>query len=449
MNLNVSFEITGGKTIINRVWKFNPMTKFNRKKLTRIFLAIGLVVGVSLALTIAVVTIWPSVGAQGADFLRTIFGNKPVAYLEELVFKVQDTIQQIEYRLGKTTPSAPWQIAAVTGTPIPLPTLTPTLTLTPTPPDTLATTLQPGMTMTFTPSTPSSTPTITLTPSPTPWQPESVSPMGAVYGEGKWEPYIQDQGGTTVAYRTFLQPDSERPYVVIAAVAFDLSRVRLHYILGIDEPYVPDAPRRSGAIPGHDLQAGVLLAAFNGGFKSVNGHFGVMAESVVVIQPIKHMGTIAIYRDGSIRIGEWGVDMVYSSDMLTFRQNCPLMVQNGEINPLVNNDSVNDWGGTVNGDTVTFRSGIGISQDGRTLYYFAGQKITMPVLAKSMQAAGAYQAMQLDINNYYVHFTSFEIVNGQLTAYPLLPKDMVGNIPRFLHPYGRDFFYITAITPQP
>jgi len=431
--------------------KFNPMTKFSQRKVSRIFLVIGLVIAAGLVVTIAVVSIWPSVGAQGADFLRSILGTKPVAYLEELVFKVQDTVQQIEFRLGKTTPSAPWQIAAATGSPIPAPTLTliPTLTLVPSGYGTPAATLQPGITATLTAVLPTLTPTITLLPSPTPWQPSLVRPMGAISGEGTWEPYIQDQSGTTVAYRTFLQPDSERPYVVIAAAAFDLSRVRLHYVLGTDEPYVPNAPKRFGAIPGRDLQPGLLLAAFNGGFKSINGQFGVMADAVVIIQPIEHMGTVAIYRDGSIRIGEWGVDLVYSNDMLTFRQNCPLMVHNGEINPLVYNDSVNDWGGTVNGDTVTFRSGIGISEDGRTLYYFAGQKITMPILAKSMQAAGAYQAMQLDINNYYVLFTSFQVENGQLAASPLLPKDMIGNISRFLYPYSRDFFYITASNPQP
>jgi len=435
------------KKILTGFRKLTPRIQFNRQKARRFLLGLGLVIVGSLVVTIVVVTIWPSVGAQGADFLRSILGNKPVADLEELVFNVQDTILQIEYRLGKATPSAPWQIAAVTVSPVPAPTLTlaPSLTLIPTQFTPLAGTLQPGLTATLTPRMPSLAPTVTLPPSPTPWEPASVQPIGNISGEGKWDPYIQDQSGATVAYRTFLQPDPERPYVIIAAVAFDLTRVRLHYILGTEEPYVPDAPKRSGAIPNSDLQPGVLLAAFNGGFKSIHGQFGVMADSVVVLQPIKHMGTIALYRDGSIRIGEWGVDLVYSTDMVTFRQNCPLMVKNGEINPLVYNDSVNDWGGTVNGDTVTFRSGIGISQDGRTLYYFAGQKITMPILAKSMQVAGAYQAMQLDINNYYVHFTSFPVENGQLTASALLPNDMTGNVARFLHPYARDFFYVTTL----
>jgi len=126
-----------------------------------------------------------------------------------------------------------------------------------------------------------------------------------------------------------------------------------------------------------------------------------------------------------------------------------LMVHNGTINPLVYINSANDWGSTVKGNVVTFRSGIGISQDGKVLYYFAGQSLTMPALAQAMQDAGAYQAMQLDINNYYVLFTSFKFENGQLAAFPLLPKDMVANLNRFLGSYSRDFFYITATNPQP
>jgi hypothetical protein len=279
--------------------------------------------------------------------------------------------------------------------------------------------------------------------------PLPIPPLGSLEGEGAWTPYIQDATGATVAYRTFLQPDPQRPYVVVGVVAFDLTRTRLHYVLGTNEPSVPDVPKPPGVIPSADRLAGTLLAAFNGGFKTVNGHFGVMDNGSVLIAPIFKMGTVALYRDGSIRIGEWGMDLKYSTDMVAYRQNCPLMVHDGTINPLVYNNSVNDWGGAVKGSVVTFRSGIGISQDGKVLYYFAGQSLTMPALAAAMQDAGAYQAMQLDINNYYVLFTSFKFENGQLAAFPLLPKDMASNLNRFLGSYSRDFFYITATNPQP
>jgi hypothetical protein len=277
----------------------------------------------------------------------------------------------------------------------------------------------------------------------------SVPPLGSLKGEGAWTPYIQDATRATVAYRTYLQPDPQRPYAVVGVVAFDLKRTRLHYVLGTTEPNVPGVPKAPGIIPAADRLAGILLAAFNGGFKTINGHFGVMDNGTVLIAPILNMGTVALYRDGSIRIGEWGIDLKYSKDMVTYRQNCALMVQNGAVNPLVYNNSVNDWGATIPGSGAISRSGLGISQDGKVLYYFAGQNLTMPALATAMQDAGAYQAMELDINNIYVLFTSFKVKNGQLVAIPLLQKEMVKKLNRFLGSYSRDFFYITASNPQP
>jgi hypothetical protein len=55
--------------------------------------------------------------------------------------------------------------------------------------------------------------------------------------------------------------------------------------------------------------------------------------------------------------------------------------------------------------------------------------------------------MQLDINNYYVFFTSFEVQNGQLTGIPLLPKEMIDNLNRYLDGFAHDFFYVTADKP--
>ena len=277
--------------------------------------------------------------------------------------------------------------------------------------------------------------------------PSPLYPLGNIADEGLWAPYIKDAAGTIVAYRTFLQPDNERPYVTVGIVAFDLTRTHLHYEPGILEPVPSISVPRTGQIPEADRIPGTLLAAFNGGFKTVHGYYGVFTDATELVPPIDGMGTIVIYKDGSTQIGEWGTDLKYTSDMDVYRQNCPLMVNNGEINPQVYNNSVNDWGGTISGNIVTFRSGIGISQDGRTLYYFAGNTLTMPALARAMQDTGAYQAMQLDINNYYVFFTSFEFQGSQLVGIPLLPKEMIDNMNRYLDGFSHDFFYITGNQP--
>jgi hypothetical protein len=439
------------------------MSKFRLKGRSRRTLIIGAIVAavligtVALGVLVLLVSASPETGARGADWLRNLIGNKPVAKLEAFVFTIQDKFHQLEYNVEQSTPSAPWEVSniQVAGSQNnhPLNPNTPTTT-----PTQVARNLTGPEVSKGTPinaSVPSATGTpravlanlpLPTTPTSTqpPWVPAPLTPLGSIADEGLWAPYIRDTTGNTVAYRTFLQPDRERPYVTVGIVAFDLSRTNLHYVLGIMEPTSSVSVPRTGQIPEGDRMPDTLLAAFNGGFKTVHGYYGVFADEIVLVPPIDGMGTIAIYKNGNIRIGEWGTDLTYTSDIAVYRQNCPLMVQSGEINPQVYNNSVNDWGGTISGNIVTFRSGIGISQDGMTLYYFAGNTLTMPSLAKAMQDAGAYQAMQLDINNYYVFFTSFELQGGKLTGIPLLPKEMIDNLNRYLDGFAHDFFYITG-----
>lgn len=278
-----------------------------------------------------------------------------------------------------------------------------------------------------------------------PWEPAPASPLGTLEGEGVWSKYIQDSAGHPVAYRTFIQPDPSRPYTVVAVIAFNLNQTRLHYVLGSVEPYSPNSPKRSGTIDPKDLMPGVLLATFNGGFKATHGHFGAMAGGITALPGREGLGTLVINRDGKVSMGEWGVDIYPTGDVEAWRQNGPLVIHNGQINPKIYDNSPKDWGYTVDAVSPTWRSGIGINADGSTLYYFVGPKMTMEALAKTMLAVGAVQGMQLDINNYWVHFTAIHWEDNTPIAVPLFPASMGENVDRYLHPYTRDFFYITSI----
>ena len=268
--------------------------------------------------------------------------------------------------------------------------------------------------------------------------------MGTLAGEGIWESFIQDATGRTVAYRTYLQPDKDHPLVLVDVVALDLTHTRLHFVLGTIEPYSPNSPKRSGRIPDSDRAAGVLLAMFNGGFKAVHGHFGAMQDGTVALPPRPGLGTVAIYQDGSVRMGSWDSEILPSQDMVAYRQNGPLMIDRGGINPDVNNYSPADWGYTIKSVTPTLRSGLGISQDGKTLYYACGPFISVETLALAMQRAGAFEAMQLDINWYWVLFVAVRNNAGKMTLEALDPKDMKEDLNRYLWPYTRDYFYVTG-----
>jgi hypothetical protein len=267
-------------------------------------------------------------------------------------------------------------------------------------------------------------------------------------GEGIWLPYLYDREGHVVAARTFLQPDPERPYTIVAVVAFDLTRTRLHFVLGFNEPALPDGPRGDGLIPEEDRGEGVLLAAFNGGFRAANGQFGAMADGIVALPPKDEVATVGIYRNGEVRIGNWGEEIKDTPDLQAWRQNCRLIIRDGEISPRVYNNSITDWGASISNQIVTRRSSLGLDREAKTLYYFAGPSLSMPVLADAMRTAGVHQGMLLDINNFWVHFTAIHPEEGKLVAEPLLPNDMKDHINRYLGPSPADFFYITALDTQ-
>ncbi|MCB9134596.1 MAG: phosphodiester glycosidase family protein [Anaerolineales bacterium] len=402
---------------------------FKRILLTALFVLLLGCVGI-----FAAVEIWPSFGARVANQLRAWFGPRVVAQLETVVFQVQDGVKQWQYASGLEQPEAPWQITPSPSPSLlitPSPTFSPSPLLTPSPSPSLLITLSP----TFTPLP-------THTPSLTPWYPTDLPPFGTLEGEGIWQPYLYADG-QMVAARTFLQPDSARPYTVVAVVAIDLTHTDLHFVLGFSDPALVDGPKGDGLIPDEDR--GTLVAAFNGGFRTANGLFGAMANGIVALPAVEGLATVGIYQDGRVQIGNWGTDIVASPDLVAWRQNCPLVIQNGQVGPKVNNGSTYDWGGTISNDIVTRRSGMGLSADGQTLYYFAGPSLSMPALADAMLAAGVHNGMLLDINHFWVHFTAiYPNETGTLVADPLLPQDMIDHVDRYLNASPVDFFYVTV-----
>jgi len=386
---------------------------------------------VTLAGLFAALTIWPSLGAQGADMLRGVIGDKAVAGLEMEIYQLQDTLQKWRYDLGWATPAVPWGNTPFPG-PVSTVTSTPGLSVT----ATILSTAAPAQEATM---------VATATPVPFHWPPLPLTPLGSLSGEGTWSAYIQDAAGQTVAYRTYLQPDPSRPYTVVAVIAFDLTQTRLHFVLGSVEPYSPDGPKRTGAMPAADKVPGFLLAMFNGGFKARHGEFGAMADGVVALPARDGLGTLVIYQNGAVRIGVWGTEITSSDDMLAWRQNGPLVIDHGIINTRIYDNLPQDWGYTVNDVSPTWRSGVGVSADQKTFFYFCGPSLSMEALAKAMQTAGADAAIQLDINEYWVHFVAVRTDGKKLMLYPLFPYMMYDNIDRYLWPYTRDYFYVTGI----
>ena len=387
-------------------------------------------VGILLILiAFALISVYPPIGAEGADVLRDIIGDKAVAGVEMFFFRTQDVFNRWKYQWGFEEPAEDWtSLLGVTIDPASTPGANPL-------PGNISTPLQ---SVAIIPP---------LTPTPTlPWVPEIISPLSNAKGEGIWTPYIQDAHGHVVAYKTFLQPDPNRPYTHVLIVSIDLRQSRLHYVLGASEPSLVNTTEYPGTIPEADRVQNLLLAAFNGGFQARHGQFGAMAAGVQALPPRDGLGTLIIYQDGEVILGEWGSVPDRSIEMEAFRQNGPLVIKNGEINPRIYNNSPSDWGYTVNGVSPTTRSAIGLNRDNKTLYYFCGPSLTMEALAQSLKTAGVYNAIQLDINNYWVLFVKVSFTGSLPAVEQLLPEQMEFAIDRYLHKSPRDFFYLTSLS---
>lgn len=425
----------------------------------RLLGGMALLVFTTVAIGIFILTLFPQLGAKAAKPLRAIIGNEGVGRLETIYFALQDTARQTQYQAGLAQVNAPWEVTAVplptlTAPPTPTPSLAPTPSATPTVAgiqaagtQTLAS--QAGATTPDAPPSPTATatpsPSATVTPSPTPWTLPPLTPLGTLAGEGVWQSYLFNPTGEVVAVRTFLQPDPARPYALAAIVAFDLHQTQLHYVLGSEEPALPDGPRGYGLMNVAHKTPGHLLATFNGGFMASHGAYGAMADGLTALPAKDGYATITIGAgDGRLQIGEWGNDIPADGTYQSWRQNARLITQNGQITDRVYNGSAATWGSSINGDVVTWRSALGLSADGQILYFAAGPSLSMPALAEAMHTAGAYNSLLLDINETWVHFAAIRADGETLAAEPLLPEGMSTNPDRYLKQSPRDFFYVTS-----
>ena len=263
-------------------------------------------------------------------------------------------------------------------------------------------------------------------------------------GEGVWSTSGLPRTSPTdvLMAKTFFRPDKTRPYALVGVLLFDSRRIRLNMVGGTADPGGDRGVKGSGTIKSDDMKS--LVAAFTGGFKGPHGGFGMVAEGREY-RPLRNgLASIAVLKDGSIRMGEWGKTLTWSDEMVGVRQNAVLLVDNCEVSKRTaeGNDT---WGYVVanSQDFITWRSAVGLTKDGNLLIA-AGNSLSAASLANALWAAGACTAMQLDINSPYVlTSTYFQQPDGSVKAEKFMDA-MPDNPNRYFKTQERDFFYVTV-----
>jgi hypothetical protein len=368
------------------------------------------ILGAALALWVAIHRL-PWLGPALADGARAVFGPAVVAWAEDTAYGLQDRWDR--WRHGDDAPSTYWNPGDVAASPAP------------------------GASDGASAQAPG------FPPAPA----AILFPAVAAPGDGRWVPAqgLARPDGTPIMVKTMVHPDRERPYTVLALVAMDVSQISLHAVPGTVEPHDPTLPeaQRPGMVAPSDVDT--LLAAFNGGFQTIHGRYGMMVDGHRLLPPQDRSCTVAIYRDGRVAVAPWTELASTEPQMAAFRQTPECLVHAGVRHPELENMYATSWGAVVGGKTVIRRSALGLSKDGRTLFFGMGDSLTARTLADGMMAAGAHDVAQLDVNHVFPRFVFFErrAGTGVVAGTPLCggfsfsPSDYVRS------PMLRDFFYVT------
>ena len=282
-------------------------------------------------------------------------------------------------------------------------------------------------------------------PKPAPLVLPETKPLRAApeQGEGVWTTagLPRSSPDDVLMAKTFIRPDTSRPYALVGVLLLDKRRIRLHITGGTEDPGGDRGVKGPGVIPALDRTD--LLAAWNGGFRGPHGGFGMYADGKLY-RPLRNgFASVAVMIDGTIRMGEWGRDLTWSDDIVAVRQNAALLVDNCEVSKRTSEGN-NTWGYVqVNSaEFITWRSAIGLTKNG-DLLVAAGNSLSAESLARALWAAGACYAMQLDINTPYVLASLyFPQQDGSMKAVKFMDS-MVDGPGRFFTTQAHDFMYAT------
>lgn len=269
------------------------------------------------------------------------------------------------------------------------------------------------------------------------YRPAPIPPVihPALPGEGVWHRTGPVVHGSAPVLATTFRPDPNYPQLVAGVAWINSSLTRLDLYPGRYEP--PNGPGTPAEVPLR--QRGRLLATFNSGFRLEDDDGGFFAAGRLYAPLKDDQATIIGYRDGKVDVRAWRGGPRPGSDVEIARQNLPLILQGGRLNPSLNNGAL--WGATVANAVRVWRSGVGVDAHGN-LIYAAADIQTAQSLAEILRRAGAVRAMELDINYDWTTF-NFYGTWGAGNPQKLLPG-MSRAATRYLTPDDRDFFAVYA-----
>jgi hypothetical protein len=289
--------------------------------------------------------------------------------------------------------------------------------------------------------TPTTYPEIQRLPPPTARVPTPAADVQE--NEGVWQPTGRLVSGQPAVYTTYVRPDAVHTSYYTGLMWLDTKLLRATYVVGLEQPGGGPNPWGSQIPPD---QRDIAIAAFNSGFKMDAANGGAYLDGQEIVPLRGGAASLIINQDGSANVGVWGRDFNMSPDIKAVRQNLVLIVDNGQLNPEMREDDTTAFGATLGNNVYVWRSGVGVTADG-ALVYAGGPAMSIIALARTLQAAGAVRAMEMDINTDWVSAFTYQ-PNTTVAGNPIegvkLLSGMTHDGSQYLQPSSRDFFAFFA-----
>lgn len=364
------------------------------------------------------------------DTVRAVswIGPAPIAWLEEKTFAAKDTIKKTLFKATKSGDELVQEPATPVATVL----------------DTSQASLDTGH-----------------------WPPATIKSMWKTPdpGEGEWTTPKQDWVKTLPVaangekppspfYETFVRPDEDRPYAKVILVAMDMRQLDVGMEAGSEDPKPLTGPPGTGRIPRDPQIYQRVAAAFNGGFKTEHGNYGMMLNKRVLLPPQPGAATVILTKEGKVGMGSWGakpvvggINGVETADILSYRQNLDPLVDQDKVNP----SNRGQWGFVLPGTSMqTERSGICVNAAGHMMYAW-GDDTSATSLGKAMKMAGCIYGMHLDMNPHHTGFmyTNITEFKGRNYKSQLITTQMEIDTDRYLLYAPKDFFFMMLHDPKP
>jgi len=290
------------------------------------------------------------------------------------------------------------------------------------------------------------------------WPPQ---PVPTIYttpepGEGTWTPVEYGwmrkiDGAPPTFYRTFVRPDPLRPYSKIILVAMDTRQLDFDVEAGVEDPKpTVGSFHGSGRLPRDANVAKRVVAAWNGGFKTEHGYYGMAIKHRVLLPPVPNAASAVVMEDGRFGMGSWLPSRDIPADVLSYRQNMDPLIEDGIMNPRKRGQ----WGAVLVGQKnlsgqQTERSGLCITK-AHHLFYVWGDDVGADAMAKAMQLAGCDYGMHLDMNPFHTGFVfmTFEDKDYKTGHSETLTNLMAIGNRRYIDYNPKDFFFATLRDPS-